>query len=119
GINRGAGAAYTNIRIEPQLVHGLNWASASTETIHGTVSSAWRRVGTGYELKVSIPAGTTASVHLPLLKLADPEITESGNAVYISGKPQTGLSGFSSVNTLQGNVVCNIGSGTYVFRVGE
>jgi alpha-L-rhamnosidase len=119
GINRGPGTAYTNIRIEPQLVHGLNWASASTETIQGTVASAWRRIGTGYELKVSIPAGTTASVHLPLLKLADPEITESGHAVYVSGKPQTGLNGFSSVSTLQGNVVCNIGSGTYVFRVEE
>jgi alpha-L-rhamnosidase len=119
GINRGAGIAYGNIRFEPQLVHGLNWASASTETIHGMVSSAWKRVGTGYELKVAVPAGSVASVHLPLLKLADPEITESGNAVFLSGKPQAGGNGISSIRKLEGNIVCDIGSGTYVFTVGE
>ncbi len=119
GLNRSAGVAYGNIRIEPQLVHGLNWASASTETIHGTVTSAWKRVGTGYELKVTIPVGTVASVHLPLLKLANPEITETGNAVFLSGKPQAGVTGVSSVRKLEGNVVCDIGSGTYVFTVGE
>jgi len=119
GINRGAGTAYTNIRIEPELVHGLNWASASTETIHGSIFSAWRRIGTGYELKVTIPVGTTASVHLPLLKLADPKITEGGSAVFISGKPQTGVTGISSVRMLHGDVVCDLGSGAYVFRAGE
>ena len=119
GINRGAGPAYANIRIEPELVHGLNWMSASTDTIRGSVASAWRRIGAGYELKITIPVGSAASVHLPLLKLADPEITESGTAVFVSGKPQTGLSGISSVRKMKDTVVCDLGSGTYVFRVGE
>lgn len=119
GINRGEGAAYSNIRIQPELIHGLNWVSASTETVRGGVASAWRRIGTGYELKLTIPVGATASVHLPLLKLADPEIVESGGPVYLGGKPQPRVDGVSSIHMLEDNVVCEIGSGSYVFRVAE
>lgn len=119
GINRGQGLAYSNIRIEPQLVHGLNWASASTQTIHGLVASSWKRAGNGYELTVNIPAGVTASVHLPLLKLADAVIEESGKVIFANNKPQGDDGGISSVRLMQANVICDIGSGTYVFDVGE
>jgi alpha-L-rhamnosidase len=120
GINRGEdGIAYSKIRIEPQLVHGLNWASASTETPYGQVSSAWKRVGGGYELKITIPPGSTATVHLPLLKLAEPEIREGQQVVFSGGKPHSGLTDISSVHIEHEDVVCDIGSGTYVFDVGE
>src|SRR5579863_7842435 len=35
------GAGYAHIRIEPQIVRDLTSASASIETIRGTVSSSW------------------------------------------------------------------------------
>lgn len=120
GINRGDnGIAYSKIRIEPQLVHGLNWASASTETPYGQVGSAWKRVGGGYQLKVTIPPGSTATVHLPLLKLAEPEIREGKQVVFSGGKPQSGLADISSIRVEHEDVLCDIGSGTYVFDVGE
>ncbi|MBV8809222.1 MAG: family 78 glycoside hydrolase catalytic domain [Acidobacteriaceae bacterium] len=119
GINRGEGLGYSTIRIQPELVHGLNWVSASTETVRGGVSSAWRRIGPGYELKVTVPVGATASVHFQLLKLADPEISETGTPLYRSSKPQIGGNGVSNVHMLEDDVVCDIGSGDYVFRVGE
>ena len=90
GINRGEGMAYSNIRIEPELVHGLNWTSASTQTVRGLVASSWQRVGSGYQLKVMIPTGATASIHLLLLKLSDPMIAESGNVIFAAGKAQPG-----------------------------
>lgn len=119
GINRGHGPAYGDIRIEPQLVHGLNWVSASTDTIHGQVSSEWSRVGTGYELRVTVPAGTTATVHLPLLKLSDPALLESGKPVYLKGAPQSGVPGIFSVRVFQDTIICAVGSGSYIFRMGE
>ncbi|MBV8828280.1 MAG: family 78 glycoside hydrolase catalytic domain [Acidobacteriaceae bacterium] len=120
GINRGQGVAFESVRIEPQLVHGLSWASASTQTIRGQVSSAWARIGAGYELKVRIPVGSTASVHFPLLKLEDPALVESGKRVWLNGMPaQTPVPGITSVTRMGGDVVCQIGSGNYVFRMQE
>ncbi len=120
GINRGEGMAYSNIRIEPELVHDLTWASASTQTIHGLVSSSWNRVGNGYRLKVNIPAGTTASVHLPLLKIEDPVITESDKTLFAENKEQpAGDPGITSVHHFHEDVVCELGSGTYTFTVRE
>ncbi len=118
GINRN-GIGYDAIRIQPELVHGLNWASASTQTPKGEVVSSWKRVGGGYELRVTVPVGSTAAVHLPLLKLADPELTESGKPVLLNAKPQTGVTGIRSVHVSEHNVVCDIGSGNYVFAMGE
>jgi alpha-L-rhamnosidase len=66
---------YESIRIEPQMVHGLDWAAASTETIRGLVSSAWRKVDTGYTLDVTIPFGSTATIVFPKLQMANPTIS--------------------------------------------
>ncbi len=120
GIARGEEPAYETVRIQPQLVHGLNWASASTGTIRGQVVSSWNRVGSGYELKVEVPVGSTASVHLPLLKLEDPALMEGGKPVWINRNTvQNGIPGIASIRRRGDNLICQIGSGTYVFTVGE
>jgi alpha-L-rhamnosidase len=66
---------YESIRIEPQMVHGLDWAEASTETVRGLISSAWRKVDTGYTLDVTIPFGSTATVVFPKLQMANPTMS--------------------------------------------
>jgi alpha-L-rhamnosidase len=119
GINRGDGIGYENIRIQPELVHGLNWASASTQSIRGEIVSAWRRVGPGYELRVTVPVGSTATIRLPVLKLSDPEVMEGGKPVFVNAKPQAGGPGISSVRTIDHNILCEIGSGSYIFTMGE
>ncbi|MGA8027491.1 MAG: family 78 glycoside hydrolase catalytic domain [Bryobacteraceae bacterium] len=119
GINQAEGVGYEKIRIQPQLVHGLDWASASTGTVRGEVASSWKRVGAGYELKIMIPAGSTASVHLPKLKLSDPALLESGKPVWLNGAAQSGITGISSVRVTETDVVCEIGSGTYSFAMTE
>jgi len=43
------------------MVHGLDWAAASTETVRGLVSSAWHKVDTGYTLDVTLSFGSTAN----------------------------------------------------------
>lgn len=119
GINRGEGPAYGDIRIQPELVHGLNWVSASTQTPHGQIASAWRRAGTGYELRVTIPPGSRATIHLPLLKLSDPALLESGKPLFLDRKTQSNVPGISSVHVFEDTVVCDVGSGSYVFTMGE
>jgi alpha-L-rhamnosidase len=91
---------YESIRIEPQLVHGLDWAAASTETVRGPVSSAWHKVDTGYTLDVTIPMGATATIVLPKLQMANPVVTEGGHP-------------------LGPNLAIEIGSGAWHFVVKE
>jgi hypothetical protein len=76
-------------------------------------------VGTGYELRVSIPVGTTASVHLPLMKFSDPELLESGHPLFVNGKPQAVTPGITSIEKIRNDVVCRIGSGDFAFAMGE
>ena len=119
GINRGEGAAYEQIRIEPQLVHGLNWVSAQTMTPYGQLESAWRRLGAGYELKINIPIGSEATVYLPVLKLSDLAVIESGKAVYLDGKAQGGVFGVSGFIKQGDRLVGKVGSGRYAFTTVE
>lgn len=115
GINRGEGAGYTDIRIQPELVHGLDWLSASTDTVNGQIASGWRRIGSGYGLKITIPVGSTASVHLPMLKLEDPVVLESGHPV----TPTATVPGILHVEASHGDYVLRVGSGSYSFTVTE
>jgi alpha-L-rhamnosidase len=115
GINRGAGPAYTDVRIQPELVHGLDWVSASTNTINGQISSAWRRIGSGYALKITIPVGSTASVHLPVLKMEDPVLLESGHPV----TGNASIPGLVQYTASHDNYLLQVGSGDYTFTVTE
>jgi alpha-L-rhamnosidase len=57
---------YRRILVAPRPGGGLTWAETSLETPHGLVRVAWRAEdGDLTELAVTVPEGTTASVHLP------------------------------------------------------
>ncbi|MCX7520769.1 family 78 glycoside hydrolase catalytic domain [Microbacterium sp. STN6] len=58
-------AGYRRVTIAPLVGGGLTWASASVETEHGLVSSAWRLEGDTLRLEVEIPPGCTAEIRLP------------------------------------------------------
>ncbi len=115
GINRGEAPGYSDLRIQPELVHGLDWVSASMNMLNGQIASAWHRVGSGYALNVTIPVGATATVHLPKLKLEDPVLLESGHALSASAS----VPGITQVSAEHDNYVVKIGSGEYVFTVTE
>jgi alpha-L-rhamnosidase len=57
---------YRTMRIAPQPGGGLSHASVSHDTVHGRVSVAWRITGSRLRLNLAIPAGTAATVALPL-----------------------------------------------------
>jgi alpha-L-rhamnosidase len=67
GININENApGFSSILITPHFVKQLNYASASYQSIHGLVSSAWKRSnGTDYTLDIKIPANCTAEIILP------------------------------------------------------
>jgi alpha-L-rhamnosidase len=54
----------------------IDWVRAHYDSIHGRIASAWKREAGRFELAVTIPANTTATVYLPASKAES--ITESG-----------------------------------------
>jgi alpha-L-rhamnosidase len=63
GIRAGA-PGYSHVVIAPEPGE-LEWARAVYRSVRGPIASAWRRSGETVELDVSIPAGVTATVHVP------------------------------------------------------
>jgi hypothetical protein len=81
GISQAANSVgYKNIVIRPQVVGDITHAEASFQSPYGEIKSAWEKTGKKFELKVNIPANTTAEVYLPGSMKAVK--TGSGNYVY-------------------------------------
>jgi alpha-L-rhamnosidase len=51
--------------IRPNFVKGLSFANASMETVHGRISSGWKRSQDTVHLDITIPPNSTATIYLP------------------------------------------------------
>jgi alpha-L-rhamnosidase len=105
------GTAYKRIIIAPQLDPGLTNVTAGYDCIRGPIKTAWRRIGDGLALDVTIPANTSATVFLPAgaATTAD-QITESG-------QPLTQAEGVKWLRNEGGCAVLAVESGSYHFAV--
>ena len=56
---------YRKLSIAPQPLPGLEWATTSHDTPYGRAAVAWRRNAGSIEITATVPANTTADVHLP------------------------------------------------------
>ena len=65
GIRRPADPGYRRILVAPVPIAGLSWARGQVETPYGSLASAWTLEKGRFELKTTIPYGTTATVRLP------------------------------------------------------
>jgi alpha-L-rhamnosidase len=101
-----ASPGYQKIRIQPVIREGLTWAKTSYDSIHGTIATAWKVEAGKLELEVTIPANTTATVHVPAKDAA---------AVTESGKPASTAEGVKFLRMENGAALFEVGSGTYRF----
>ncbi|WNE94300.1 family 78 glycoside hydrolase catalytic domain [Streptomyces luomodiensis] len=83
---------YRELLFAPAVVGDLTSAAASYTTPYGPARSTWRRDGSAYRLTVTVPAGTTAEVRVPVTSgavrapdEARPLRTEDGARVYAVG----------------------------------
>ena len=104
----GGGTAFKKIIFRPRVGEGLDHASATYDSIRGTISSSWKRGADGkLTLSFTLPPNTTATAYLPS---ADPSrITESG-------KPVTEAKGVRFLWTESGHTVLRLESGNYTFE---
>ncbi|SFF78814.1 alpha-L-rhamnosidase [Actinacidiphila alni] len=102
---RPTGAGYRTVTIAPRPPGGLRAVSASIDTPKGAVASAWTDTGRRFDLTVSVPVGTTATVEVPLAGAGHPHVTATHGArpVRTDGKV----------------AVYEVGSGTWRFTAGK
>ena len=107
---------YARIAIKPLIAseHGIDRASASYDSIRGTIKSSWQQSAAGITMDVTIPANTTALVSVPGTDPTKVGELGSGRALLAKNAP-----GVSLVGVEEGAVVFRVGSGDYRFVVGD
>jgi alpha-L-rhamnosidase len=93
---------------------GLSWADTRYDSIHGTISTSWKKGGDGLMLEVVIPPNTTAEVHVPVLSEAEGP-ANAADAVMESGHPAATAPGVKFLRMENGAAVYGVGSGRYEF----
>ncbi|MFJ6186293.1 alpha-L-rhamnosidase C-terminal domain-containing protein [Streptomyces sp. NPDC092295] len=69
---------YRTFTVQPDARVGVSWARTSPRTVRGEVSVAWAAAGGVFRLRVKVPVGSTAEVHVPAPDRA--EVTAHGEA---------------------------------------
>ncbi|MGA3018164.1 MAG: family 78 glycoside hydrolase catalytic domain [Bryobacteraceae bacterium] len=108
---------YERIRIQPEMVRDLHYASASIDTVRGRVASAWQREPGRTRLEVTVPPGSTAEIYVPAFGNADVTVEEGGHAVWKGRAFVAGAPGVEGARAAGEDVVIKVASGTYVFEV--
>jgi alpha-L-rhamnosidase len=107
GINLDPAApAFKHIIIKPNLVGGLTSADASYDSVRGRIVSDWKAKDGRFELTVTIPANTTATVYVPVANSAP---------IKEDGKPAGDAAGIKFLRVEDGRTLFEVGSGTYHF----
>ncbi len=84
----------------------INWVKAHYDSIHGRITSNWRRTETGFELETEIPANTTATIYLP---------AGSADQITEAGQPLANADGVKFLRLEAGHAVLAVESGKYRF----
>jgi alpha-L-rhamnosidase len=102
-----SGPGFKKIIIKPAIVGDLTWVKCGHDSIHGKIASNWRLEGDKLTMDVTIPANTTATVHVPAKNEAG--VTESG-------KPTDEVKGVRFLRMENNAAVYAVGSGQYSFH---
>lgn len=99
---------YSTFDIAPQPGGGLTHASVSHDSPYGTILSSWKQLSDhDLTIDVTVPANTTALVHVPAV---------SEHAVVESGTGAGDAPGVRFVEMQDGAAVFEVGSGNYAFE---
>jgi len=97
---------FRRITIAPRPGGRLTWARTSYRSIRGRIATDWKLTTRGLTLNVTVPANTTARVHVP---------AKAASAVTESGRPAARADGVKFLRLASGAAVYEVGSGSYRF----
>lgn len=109
------GPAFSTFSIKPET-RGLTHARASVPTVRGDITNQWKRISNKeFNLTCTIPANTTALIHIPLDGLKDVTVKESGITLWPHGSLSNNPPGINFEAADSKQVRFKTGSGTYTF----
>ena len=97
---------YTRVLVKPFMPAGLPWAKVSLKTVRGEFRSEWTQNLDGIKLKVRIPCGVEAMVHVR---------ANTPGQVSEGGLPSERADGVRFVKMEDGHVIFQVFSGDYAF----
>ncbi len=97
---------FKKLIMKPLLIDRLSHVDCSYHSVHGQITSSWKKDGASFQWNITIPANSSATVCIPATALDN--VTESGKSLSEAGISTSKVEG--------GYVVCEIGSGTYRFK---
>lgn len=100
------GVSYKKIVIKPQAGGKLTWAKVSYDSIRGLIATDWKLNKGLFELKVNIPANTTATVCIP---------AEGKSGVYEGSVQADKADGVVFLTQENGFTIYKVESGNYHF----
>jgi alpha-L-rhamnosidase len=107
GIQNTAGSAgFQKITMNPYPVDGLDFVTASYQSVRGEIKSAWRKEGANFIWEITVPGNAVATVYLPA--------TAKGK-VKEGGKSAASADGVKFIKTDGQYAVFEVGSGSYSF----
>ncbi len=97
---------FTTIRIHPNYTDRLDYVEASYRSEQGEIACRWDHTGATRDLKIRIPANTTAEV---FLEGASIDTTKADN------EDVNALNGLAQIHEKQNGLLLVLGSGEYAF----
>lgn len=99
--------AFKHIIMKPSITNNLTYVNASYQSAYGAIKSLWKRSNDKFIWDISIPANTTATIYIPVLK-DEKEVKESGVKA-------RSIKGLQFIRMEEGKAIFNIESGSYSF----
>ncbi|MDR1370388.1 MAG: glycoside hydrolase family 78 protein [Dysgonamonadaceae bacterium] len=93
---------FKNIRLQPQFVPGLDYVSATHQSPYGNIVSKWERKNKNIIYTVTIPANSSADLHLSSTEKIQKAQIASGNTVHLSKDE---------------NNICRLSAGSYRLEI--
>ncbi|WUV83908.1 family 78 glycoside hydrolase catalytic domain [Streptomyces sp. NBC_01476] len=74
------GPGYRTMTVDPRIPPGLHHVAASIATVRGTVATSWTNTGSRFTLDVTVPVGSSATVHVPHAGLRHVDVRATSGA---------------------------------------
>lgn len=102
-----AGPGFKRFVIKPNVVGDLHWVECWYDSVHGRITSNWRRRDDQFVMEVTVPANTTATVWVP---------AQERHSVKENGLPAAQAPGVEFLRMEDGRAVFLLGGGVYRFE---
>lgn len=97
---------FKKIKMNPEIIDGLDFVKASYKSIHGLIKSEWKKEGNMFSWDITIPGNSKAVVSIPAKAKSD---------VKESGLTAARADGVKFLKMQNGRAMFEVGSGEYHF----